>query len=151
MASVLCAGQISDSATPNTAAAEIYYLASNGYGMPTGEDTPLLMETVDVAPASAAGAFLLKRIEVPVRYSAACQIRVTAIVDFVREVASLTESFASPSQETQDVVVLPVSQRSTAARVRVEVLTRQGRVTIGEPTGLARALTAAAPAVIEAT
>lgn len=146
MPEVLVAGQVANAAAPSGGAAELYYLADEGYGAAYGTDTPLLIETDDVAPAGSTGICLVRRVEVPIRVDGTCAVRVTVVVDFSREVAQVTHTYDSPCM---DVAVIEVAQRCTAVRVRIEVTARTGRVTISQPDVVSRVLTGTAAEIVE--
>lgn len=144
----LLLGQIGNLAAPNVAAAELY-LFSTGYGMPVGDDTPLLIETTDAPLAGPGGRFLLRRLLVPIRYGAACTIRVTPITDFVRIETAVAKSYTSPAQEQEDVIEVPIARTCNVFRVRIEVTARQGRVNVFAPTPVGVGQTSGAPMVVE--
>lgn len=146
MPEVLCCGQVANLAAPSGGAAELYYLADEGYGAPVATDTPLLIETDDVTPAGPSGICLVRRVEVPIRCDGTAAVRVTVICDFSREVAQVTHTYDSPSM---DVAVIEVAQRTTAIRARIEVTARTGRVTISQPEVVARVLTGTAAEIVE--
>ncbi len=148
MPETLVLGQIANSAAPATAAAEVYFL-SDGYGSPVGDDTPLLVETNDVAPAGQGGRFLLRRGLAPIRYAAGCSIRSTLITDFVRDEAAQTKVYASPPREQEDVIEINVARPVTTVRARLEVTQRSGRVTIFTPSAVGKGMTTGAPFVVE--
>lgn len=144
----LLLGQIANLAAPNVAAAEMY-LYSTGFGSPVGDDTPLLVETVDVALTGPGGRFLLRRILAPIRYAGACTVRVTPITDFVRIETAVSKSYTSPAQEQEDVIEVPVARTCNVYRVRIEVTARQGRVSVFAPTPVGSGMTSGAPMVVE--
>lgn len=144
----LLLGQVANEAAPASAAAELY-LYSDGYGQSTGTDTPLLVETNDIALAGSGGRFLLRRILVPVRYGAACTVRITPITDFVRIETALSKSYAAPAQEQEDVIEVPIARTCNVYRVRIEVTARQGRVSVFAPTAVGQPLTTGAAMVVE--
>lgn len=144
----LLLGQIANLAAPNVAAAELY-LYSTGYGMPVGDDTPLLVETADIALAGPGGRFLLRRILQPIRYTGACTIRITPITDFTRIETAVAKSYTSPAQEQEDVIEIPIARACNVFRVRIEVTARQGRVSVFAPTPVGSGLTSGAPMVVE--
>lgn len=151
MAETLMVGQVVDLAAPTGGGAELYWLNPDSYGASTGDDVPLRIETPDIAPAGAAGEGLARRLMIPIRYAGACQIRVTVTADFIREVAQVTQSYAAPPAEQQDILVVKLAQRCTAIRALIEVVSRSGRVQPGQPTLLTRPRTAAAAQVVETT
>lgn len=148
MAETLVLGQIVNSAAPNTAGAACYYL-SDGYGLPVGDDTPLLVETNDIAPSGQGGRFNLRRGLVPIRYGAACAVRNTLITDFVRLEAAQTKTYTSPPVEQEDVIEVLVARPCTTVRSRIEVLERAGRVTIFTPSAVGKGMTTGAAMVVD--
>jgi hypothetical protein len=148
MAEHLFCGQVANLAAPSGGAAELYVL-SESYGQAIGTDTPLLIETEDIAPAGPGGRFLLRRVYVPIRYVAACSVHVTVFTDYVRVERAITKTYTSPAQEQEDVIEVAVAHTCTVVRVRVEVTSRNGRVSVFTPTYGGKPMTAAAPAVVE--
>lgn len=141
-------GQVANAAAPSGGAAELY-VVSEGFGQPVGTDTPLLYESEDVPPAGPNGRFLLRRVSVPHRYAAACSIRVTVITDFVRVESAVTKTYVSPAEEQEDVIDVMVARTVTVVRVRIEVTSRSGRVTIFTPSAVGKPMTTGAPMVVE--
>lgn len=150
MTTHLLLGQIDTAATPASAAAELYVL-SEGYGAAAGTDAPLLVESVDVAPAGQSGLTTLRRVYVPIEYGAACSVKVTPITDFNEELNPRTVAYASPATRTRDVIEVPVAASVTVVRVRVEVITRAGYLEVYTPNVGHVPRVSAAPIVVGAT
>lgn len=129
---LLLLGQVDNAAAPSAAAAELYVLSTT-YGNSVGTDVPLLIETQDVAPMGPSGVMLLRRVEVPVTYAAACTVQVTPILDFIQEGTVTSQVYGSPQQRTVDFLDGVVAQVGTSARARIEVLARSGPVEIAAP------------------
>jgi hypothetical protein len=150
MAELLVCGQIEDDADPDSPAAELYVL-SEGFGQPIGTDTPLLVETVDWAPAGPLGWTLAKRLIVPVTYRAAVTVKVTPIVDYQTALTPVTKTFAAPAEETVGEVEVGVDARCRMIRARIEVIARNGLVEIATPRLLHNPVTANHPVGAGAT
>lgn len=149
MAETLFLGQVDNAAAPASPAAELYYL-SGSYGSSVGTDVPLLIETADVPPAGPGGRFKARRVLVPVRFAAACSLRVTVISDFVRTEAAVTRTYTSPAQEQEDVIEVPIARVLTTLRVRLEVVSRAGRVAIFTPSVVGMPVTTGTAFAVEA-
>jgi len=127
MSALLLLGQTDTSATPSSAAAELYVLSA-GYGAAVGTDQTLLVETQDQALIGPTSRCLWRRVVVLVERSGACTIRVTPIADFTQEQAATETSLDSPATITTVPMVVPVNATCTYGRVRIEVTSRDGNV-----------------------
>jgi len=145
----LFVGEIADAAAPANGAAELYRW-SEGFGSSVGTDVPALIETDDVTPAGPGGLFVGRRIYLPLRYVAACTVRVTPIIDFNQTLSATTRSFAAPASPTTATITAALAQTLTYIRVRIEVLSRTGPVEFYQPSIAGKALTGAYSAVAEA-
>ena len=132
MTAHLFLGQVHDDAAPSTVAAEIY-LWSDSFGMGTGTDTPLFLETDDIAPAGPGARVLGRRIFVPIRYWSGCTIRVTPIIDLNQLLTSITQQFSTSATPKSGVVTVMLATHFTYVRVRIEVIARDGLVEIYGP------------------
>lgn len=117
-------------AAPPVGDGAVLYLLSTQYGQAPGTDTPLVIETQDVAPMGPSGVCLFRYVEVPVVYDAACTVQITPIVDFNLPQPATSKTFPSPTQRTQAIVIVPISKAGTTIRALIEVIARQGPVQI---------------------
>lgn len=128
----LLLGQIDTAESPASPAAELYVL-SGGYGLATGTDTALLVETPDVAPLGDLGRLRTRLLMCPVQYAGACTIRITPIVDFMTELDPLIVALAAPATVTRQVLQVKMLRGCTTFRVRLDVLERTGAVEFYTP------------------
>lgn len=143
-------GQI-DTASPAVGAAAELYILSTSYGSSVGTDVPLTVETQDVAPAGPTGVAILRRIEVPLEYDAACTVTVTPIVDFNQVLTATSKSYSSPPSRQRDVMDAPLSKMGTAIRAIITVTSRNGVVSVNTPSILSQPKTAGAAAPVGGT
>lgn len=132
MAEVILLGQVDDAAAPAAAAGKLYRRAES-YGMSTGNDVALLVETPNHAPVGPVGRFGGRFLSVPFTYDNAFSAKVTPIIDENTELPSTTKSFAAPSQRRVGRIELGFFRTLTLFRVRVELVTRNGPVDVQTP------------------
>lgn len=125
-------GEVADSASPASAAGSLYVL-TGGYGLAAEDDTPLLIETPNIAPLGPQGRVRLRRIVVPIQYDAACTIRVTPIVDFNTTLPPATVSHSDPGERTRHLLQMKVLTACTTVRLKIEVVSRTGAVEVYRP------------------
>ena len=126
-------GQADNALVPVAGAGELYIL-TGAYGNAAGIDTPLLVETPDIAPQGPQGRLRLRRITVPIQLDAACTLRITPIVDYMKSFAPLIVSFGTPSRRERRVIQVKELGVCTVVRLRIEVLDREGLVEVYRPT-----------------
>lgn len=149
MTSHLLLGQVDDAAAPVAVAAELY-LWSASFGNSAGTDVPALIETDDSAPAGPGGLFVGRRVYLPLRYSDACTVKVTPIVDFNQSLPATTQSFTTPAAPHNATITVLLAKTLTYIRVKIEVTARAGVVEFYQPSIAGKTLTGAYSAVAEA-
>lgn len=125
-------GQTDTAASPASAGAELYVL-SGGYGIPTGSDTALVVETPDIAPLGELGRLRARLLMCPVQYAGACTVQITPIVDYMTELDPLIVALGAPATVTRQVLQVKMLRACTTFRVRMDVLERTGPIEFYTP------------------
>jgi hypothetical protein len=125
-------GQIDTANPPASYAGDLYVLTA-GYGNPEGTATGLVIETPDIAPLGELGRLRARLASLTLQYEAACTVRVTPIVDYDTELASVSQTLPAPGQVTRTTIPVRMMRALTVLRFRIEVTGGEGPVEIYTP------------------
>lgn len=125
-------GQVDNATVPSAGAADLYVL-TDGYGQATGTDTPMTIETPDIAPLGLLGRWRARLLSLPIQYGSACTVEVTPVVDFMTELDPTIVALAAPAARTRTAIQVKMLRACTTLRIRVVVLARTGALEVYMP------------------